>query len=53
MYKHAIGQITSYSHYYPKHKKRIHLYGKASLKQRNFIIQECRTAGVAVTFEDS
>ena len=51
-YKHAMGQILSYSYYYPKHQRRIHLYGKASLKQRNLIIQECWAANIIVTFEN-
>ncbi len=52
LYKHAIGQVTSYSHYYPKHKRRIHLYGKVSASQRKFITQECLTACIVATFED-
>lgn len=51
-YKHAIGQVTSYGHYYPKHRRRVHLYGKVSVKQQALINQECRTACVLATFED-
>ncbi|MEM7593064.1 MAG: hypothetical protein AAF383_16365 [Cyanobacteria bacterium P01_A01_bin.83] len=50
-YKHAMGQVTSYSYYYPQHIRRIHLYGKVSSKQRKLIIQECFTTNIAVTFE--
>lgn len=50
-YKHAMGQVISYSHYYPQHMRRIHLYGKVSIKQRKLIIQECSNAGIKVTFE--
>lgn len=50
-YKHAMGQITSYGHYYPRHIRRIHLYGKVSSKQRELIVRECCTAHIAVTFE--
>ncbi|MGD1921122.1 MAG: hypothetical protein ACFCAD_20920 [Pleurocapsa sp.] len=51
-YKHAIGQIISYGYYYPKHKKRIHLYGQVSLKQRKLISQECSNVNVIATFEN-
>ncbi|MEM8720233.1 MAG: hypothetical protein AAGE84_13135 [Cyanobacteria bacterium P01_G01_bin.39] len=51
-YKHAMGQITSYSYYYPQHMRRIHLFGKVSSKQRKLIIQECFTANITVTFEN-
>lgn len=51
-YKHAMGQVTSYNYYYPRHAKRIHLYGKVSLKQRKLIIQECSQVKILVTFED-
>lgn len=51
-YKHAMGQVISYGCYYPQHKRRIHLYGKVSLKQRKLISQECLISGIVVTFEN-
>ena len=51
-YKHAIGQVISYGYYYPNHIKRIHLYGKMSLKQSKLIIKECHSSQIKVTFED-
>ena len=50
-YKHAIGQVTSYGYYYPRHQKRIHLYGQVSLKQRRLIILESVAANILATFE--
>lgn len=49
-YKHAIGQVISYSHYYPKHERCIYLFGKVSLKRRRLIIEECVTSKVTVEF---
>ncbi|MGC9502126.1 hypothetical protein [Baaleninema sp.] len=49
-YKHAIGQVLSYSHYYPKHERCIYLFGKVSAKQRRSIEKECKTAKVTVVF---
>lgn len=51
-YKHAIGQVTSYSYYYPQHTRRIHLYGKVSPKQRQLIVNECGAVSISVTFEN-
>lgn len=50
-YKHAIGQVVSYSHYYPKHERCVYLFGKVSEKQRRLIMKECCTAKVTVVFE--
>jgi hypothetical protein len=50
-YKHAIGQVISYSYYYPNHQRCIHLFGKVSLKQRILIEKECQLANVKVTFQ--
>jgi hypothetical protein len=49
-YKHAIGQVVSYGHYYPRHERCIYLFGKVSEKQRRLIMQECRTTKVTVVF---
>ncbi|MEM9009273.1 MAG: hypothetical protein AAGE59_37950 [Cyanobacteria bacterium P01_F01_bin.86] len=49
-YKHAIGQVVSYSHYYPTHERCIYLFGKVSEKQRRLIKKECSTAKVTVVF---
>lgn len=51
-YKHAMGQVISYSHYHQKLRKRIHLYGKVSARQRRLINQECLANEILVTFED-
>lgn len=50
-YKHAMGQVISYGYYYPRHSKRIHLYGQVSSKQRKLIIRECQASQIKVTFE--
>jgi hypothetical protein len=49
-YKHAIGQVSSYSHYYPKHEKCIYLFGQVSKKQRQLIMQECHNNNITVVF---
>jgi hypothetical protein len=49
-YKHAIGQVVSYSHYYPKHERCVYLFGKVSAKQRRLIVNECATVKVTVVF---
>ncbi len=49
-YKHAIGQVISYGHYYPTHERCIYLCGKVSEKHRRLIIKECETAKVTVIF---
>ena len=49
-YKHAIGQVVSYSHYYPKHERCVYLFGKVSAKQRQLIMKECKSAKVTVVF---
>ncbi|MGB3405603.1 MAG: hypothetical protein WBA77_23175 [Microcoleaceae cyanobacterium] len=49
-YKHAIGQVISYSHYYPNHEKCIYLFGKVSKQQRQLIVEECKNVKVRVVF---
>jgi hypothetical protein len=49
-YKHAIGQVVSYSHYYPEHERCVYLFGKVSAKQQKLIVQECCTARVTAVF---
>ncbi|MFN5513780.1 MAG: hypothetical protein ACK5CA_03280 [Cyanobacteriota bacterium] len=49
-YKHAIGQVISYSYYYPKHERYIYLFGAVSAKQQSAIKKECSTAQVGVMF---
>jgi hypothetical protein len=51
-YKHAIGQVLSYGHYYPQHQKCIYLFGAVRKKQRTLIEAECTTAGVVVLFHE-
>ncbi len=50
-YKHAIGQVISYSCYHPERDRRIHLFGKVSAKHRQSIVRECRAEKIEVTFE--
>jgi hypothetical protein len=49
-WKHALGQILSYSIDYPNHKKRIHLFniGEYNL---NLIKDKCLKFNINVTFE--
>lgn len=50
-WKSALGQILVYGHYYQHHKKRIHLYGKASNQCLALIQKHCSRFNVSVTHE--
>jgi hypothetical protein len=51
-WKGAIGQIMIYSRHYPRHQKRIHLFGDISNVDRQMIEKECQNHDVVVTWED-
>lgn len=50
-WKSALGQILVYGRYYPSHKKRIHLIGKAHSSVKIMIEDHCISFGVSVTWE--
>lgn len=50
-WKSAIGQIKSYGQYYPKHKKRIHLFGKLTESKLRTIRNVCELEGITLTWE--
>lgn len=50
-WKSAIGQVLTYSAYYPKCQPRIHLFGKVNLKQKKVIEFQCDRLGVVLTWE--
>lgn len=47
-WKHAIGQVLSYGHYYPEHQKVIHLFDCESSRD---IEEICESLGIVVRFE--
>lgn len=49
-YKHAIGQVISYGHYYPHHDRWIYLFGAVAPRQKKAIQRECATAQVKLGF---
>lgn len=50
-WKSAIGQIKSYGQYYPKHKMRIHLFGKLTESKLETIQKVCSLEGIILTWE--
>lgn len=50
-WKSAIGQIKSYGQYYPKHKMRIHLFGKLTESKLETIQRVCNQEGIMLTWE--
>jgi RecB family endonuclease NucS len=50
-WKHAIGQINAYSVYYPKHQKRIHLFGKLPKNSYEDIYLNCERDNIRFTYE--
>lgn len=50
-WKHALGQVLAYGHYYPYHQKRIHLYGEHSPADIAQARQQCQRHEVKVTWE--
>jgi phage regulator Rha-like protein len=51
MWKHALGQVLVYGHYYPSHQKRIHLYGETQESFLTLIKKHCKKFKVIVTWE--
>ena len=51
MWKHALGQVLVYGHYYPSHQKRIHLYGETQESFLEMINSHCAKFNVTVTWE--
>ena len=50
-WKSAIGQIKSYGQYYPKHKIRVHLFGKLTESKLETIQRVCNLEGITLTWE--
>ena len=50
-WKSAIGQIKSYGQYYPKHKMRVHLFGKLTESKLETIQRVCKLEGITLTWE--
>lgn len=50
-WKSALGQVLAYSHFYPSHKKRIHLFGKCHTLYKQDIQNICAKYDVKVTYE--
>lgn len=50
-WKHALGQVLVYGHYYPSHQKRIHLYGETQDSFLKMICSHCKKFNVTVTWE--
>ncbi|MGD1852693.1 MAG: Rha family transcriptional regulator [Leptolyngbyaceae cyanobacterium] len=50
-WKAALGQVLVYSHYYPSHEKRIHLYGETQESFLEMIKNHCEKFSVVVTWE--
>jgi RecB family endonuclease NucS len=50
-WKSAIGQIKSYGQYYPKHKMRVHLFGKLTESKLETIQRVCNLEGIILTWE--
>ena len=50
-WKSAIGQIKSYGQYYPKHKMRVHLFGKLTESKLETIKRVCNLEGITLTWE--
>ncbi len=50
-WKSAIGQIKSYGQYYPKHKMRVHLFGKLTESKLETIQRVCNLEGITLTWE--
>ena len=50
-WKHAVGQIIIYGHYYPSHKKRIHLYGESQESFLAMISKHCEKLSIIVSWE--
>lgn len=51
-WKEAVGQVTIFSKDYPKHSKRIHLFGKCSGSFKHIIFSYCKKLNILVSYED-
>jgi Fe2+ or Zn2+ uptake regulation protein len=51
-WKGALGQILSYSAFFPSHSKRIHLFGSPDLAKLVLAQSTCSEFGITVTFEE-
>ncbi len=47
----ALGQVISYGYFYPKHQKRIHLFGDKFSVDFRAVENICRARGVRVSWE--
>ncbi|CAM9791863.1 unnamed protein product, partial [Ectocarpus sp. 6 AP-2014] len=53
-WKSGIGQVKAYGEYYPRHKKRLHLFareGDGASKYFEMATRLCAKEGIRVTFE--
>jgi hypothetical protein len=50
-WKSAIGQIKSYGRYYPRHKMRVHLFGKLTESKLKTVTAVCESEGIVLTWE--
>lgn len=50
-WKSAIGQIKSYGQYYPRHKMRVHLFGKMTKSKLATIQKMCDSENIILTWE--
>ena len=50
-WKSAIGQAKSYGRYYPKHRLRIHLFGKLTQSLLDIIQEHCNSEEIKLTWE--
>ncbi|NJL55469.1 hypothetical protein HC928_09970 [bacterium] len=48
----ALGQIIAYGYFYPRHQKRIHLFGDMTGIDRRAVENICKEQGVAVSWEE-
>ena len=48
-WKAAIGQVLVYSHYFPKEKKRIHLFGSCNIETLRVIEHHCKLLNIKLT----
>ena len=51
-WKSAMGQILTYSGFYPEHKKRIHLFGKKRELPSSTAVTICGELGITLTFKE-
>lgn len=51
-WKEALGKLLAYSPFFPKHAKRIHLFGKSDLAKLTLAQATCSQFDITVTFEE-